>query len=864
MSDLSGVNPSSILSTSSELATGSAIDVSRVDKNLRTIKAVEEGWRLPALDDETRLDLASAQGTDEDSLAQFLSGLDRDVHGEADDEVIAPIQTGLTAPGYQPNSRSFMDEAKVQFAGFSGSPPPTEIDVDAVQEWKMRAIEKGYLPEPDNGVVDNSWSPEFQTIKRQMAYDEFNSSMRGDRPGAVPFSKALETLNKWTSPTGLLSAATELDLFWDVGAISKEFSSWGDKWRKVGKSKGVLDFGKNLVDALTGPIDDLVVPALNLGLLFTGVGNVTNFARIAYMGEKALVGGETVAGLYKAGKFGKAMSILKAGDVAADVERFTEASSVAMRLSNADNAVANTIGKGLSGWRGNASVAVTKKTVQQGMRLGIAQQLEDALPGYNSNGASISDLAGVSNATDILKNNFVLSGAAEAMFTPFTVFERGTFGVLKDAAKGALTNSVHAGTVIGAAGGAAAGYVAGDGDVRDIAAGAIVGGVAGASAPTLLGRLEKTGLKVGHVSDFLDRTSFKPIAQHEYASLAVHKGMLAGLADKPDQLARYKKDFEEHGFLKAFSNHLGTDEEAAGAAMGYVLTAAAIDHTAALQAGERGSKGWFDRYHTARNKLTAQLRGFDPEMDIVQQRTELAWAMVRKQGVDQKRAVKEFNRIRNSLKNEDLPALMELHNRVANETLTQLLSGENLPDLQNAVLGQGAAFADPATEAISAGQANIAPWLQLGAERQAGVLEAYLPQVIDHFGNWPKFHQMTGEIREATIGGLFDNATWKPAKNVFGEDMSLLPEVDKAREMAKTGNKLIPGEDEAWTEAVDRKLTDHFLGNESIDEYARKARYAPTAKAVDPGQGRFNVARKDTITVERGSSTWICRPASTP
>ena len=68
----------------------SGIDSSGIDQNLRRIKAVEAGWRLPALPDMVRLDLASMPGVD-NQVGDLLRGIDMDLAGE-DDNSIAPIK----------------------------------------------------------------------------------------------------------------------------------------------------------------------------------------------------------------------------------------------------------------------------------------------------------------------------------------------------------------------------------------------------------------------------------------------------------------------------------------------------------------------------------------------------------------------------------------------------------------------------------------------------------------------------------------------------------------------------------------------------------------------------------------------------
>ena len=290
MSDLA----TSLLDASTgQSAPGSQFDVTTIDRNLRQIDQVERSWRLPTIPSSVKLDLASQFGAQPAAISSFLNGIDSDVHGDGEDA--QDPGDGLVVPrpvvSYRlldPASvvRSGSDTLRVVFDQIAQNPRPTKPSPDSVTLWKADAVDRGYL-DPAT-PIDSRWSPEYNGVRYEMMRDDYNKALRGDRIGAIKMSTALDTLNKWTSPSGLIRAATDLDLFWDFGAIGKEASHWGDKFRALAHTKNPLDFAGKFIDAMTGPIDDVVVPAVNLFLLATGVGAAYDFGRVAIMGARAV------------------------------------------------------------------------------------------------------------------------------------------------------------------------------------------------------------------------------------------------------------------------------------------------------------------------------------------------------------------------------------------------------------------------------------------------------------------------------------------------------------------------------------------------------------------------------------------------
>ncbi|MBA3406362.1 MAG: hypothetical protein H0U13_17035, partial [Gemmatimonadaceae bacterium] len=106
-------------SASTNALTGgtSQLDTSQIDRNLRQISAVENSWRLPAVPDAVRFDLATAPGMTEPGLLEFMSGLDDDL---ADDP--QPEQT--FDPRQRMPQQSGFDQARIILAGVAGNPAP--------------------------------------------------------------------------------------------------------------------------------------------------------------------------------------------------------------------------------------------------------------------------------------------------------------------------------------------------------------------------------------------------------------------------------------------------------------------------------------------------------------------------------------------------------------------------------------------------------------------------------------------------------------------------------------------------------------------------------------------------------------------
>lgn len=501
MTDLA---PSSL--TQSQFTGASGFDASRYDANIQQISTIERTWRLPTLPEEVKHDLASLPGVDPEGLSSLLGGIE-----EALDETPPPepdIEDELDLLVPRP-TLSGIDQARIILADLSSNPSPRTVDEDAVRQFKADAIRAGLL-DMDPSKIDNSWSPELNRLRGEMAFDRYNSRMRGhDRFGAVPLTGdgdspggLMKVLNDFTSPSGLLAAATELDLWFDAGAISREWSTWGDKWRKVGDSKNPLDFAKNLVDAVTGPLDDVLVPVVNLGLMFMGVGAAVNTARVTWMGARAWQAGrafkaaDAFSDLYRTSRLGR---LTRAGKFAENWDELGRASGLAQRLQRQGGALGKA-GNAMESWRSHLGVRSTKSFMQSGMRLGMAQEAEQYLPGYQGGGFSLSDIETFDNVRGTLEGlaqdpRMILP---EVMVAPYNIWEPGTFlrgGILSKAGRGALNALGTAGgrAAVGAGLGAVGGTIAGD-DAGDIFEGAALGAAAAAAAPRVGGLLQRDGV----------------------------------------------------------------------------------------------------------------------------------------------------------------------------------------------------------------------------------------------------------------------------------------------------------------------------------------------------------------------------------
>ena len=408
-----------------------------IDNGLKAIRAVEGSWSLPKLPDMVALDIAAFSGLDTVGVQDLLTGLDGDV------------QSAMEPPDPQPTTRtySFGDQARRVASGVANFPLPTDVAPDAVMQFKARAIRHGYLD--PNTSLDSSWNPALNSVYHKMRQDDFARAKQGNVPGpGSSIGQVMDTFDKWLSPTGLLQAATELGLFWDEDQIATEFENW-NPLKDVGNALTQWVKG-NPIEALKsawsalGPIDDVLMPAVNIALLTSGVGQVALFARAAkggIVGARALgaVHGARYAPLTRINPtLGRAA--METADVGSDVLRMQQGGLIGRRiLPNASvleakgqtvGAARMAIGRGMESWRQIPGVMITKKGVQKGMQLGFASRVEDKL-GINPD-RSLSDVPGVESATQFMRGygeptkiSLPASIMFEAMFTPTLILQPG-------------------------------------------------------------------------------------------------------------------------------------------------------------------------------------------------------------------------------------------------------------------------------------------------------------------------------------------------------------------------------------------------------------------------------------------------------
>jgi hypothetical protein len=773
----------------------SGLDLSKVSANLDRVHAVEQGWSLPALPDTVKLDLATHFG-DQTALHETLNTIDRKLSPDSQPPA-PPVDIGYTQP-----ARTTFDTLRATFAGVTQQPEPKDLSADSVEAWKAEAVRKGYGGAGgadllnDEGVVDGKWDPAFNSIRHQMMFDDMADRFAGDRPGAVRSDSALEMIGKWTSPSGLMRAATQLDLWWDPKQIGKEFSTWGDKWHKVGQSKNPLEFGKNLLDAATGPVDDIVVPALNWALLLTGVGEAYNFARLGLWAEKGLVGAEAIGGLYEAGsKLGSVGKFVKSADYALDAEKMAEASFISGKIGHWGS-VGEKVSSQMNAWREMKTIRLAKKITQQGMRLGAVQMAEQGL-GFGGTTLGLQDSLG--NALDSGVNSLnsspvsaIAFGIGEAALTPYTVFERGSIKSLAQAA----------GKLAPVAIGAGAGAVVGDdqGGTAGAVAGGLVGGAFGIAA-------EKTFAKV-----MSQREAFRTVANSSLTRV-FHDAATVHLTG--DDLATYQKTFAEKGARAALAEaytgipDAAKADEMLGAAMTHASISAAIDHTASVQAniGDADNALFNYRYRTVRNKLTAQLRVLDGPIDEI--RPDVLRTLALKEGSTNNNLAKDMAALDLRLSNDDLIGIVDQHNRMAQSTLERLLSPENLP-----------------VEAADSGADLFGPWASKSPEARQTLMSTYLrkSQVMDTFGNFPQFITHETEIQGLDRMGILKGIEGVEVKSPMTGRLIGMPETDFG------------------------KLIDDPDIFSRLSNYTKEGKTSLLAKPAPSELGRFTVMKADTLT----------------
>lgn len=831
MAEATGILPqANILGSQPDLQSSTlGLDASATDQNLRAIRQVEKTWRLPTLPDGVRLDLASS-GVAPNGISTFLRQIDTDVHGENPEDLPQAQPQPATSPllrlqdtgvPFTPLVQNGFEQAANLISTLRNIPPAEVDDANAVQRWKLKAIDEGYMTAPESGVVDDSWSPELGQVQREMQFADYNDKLRGNRTGAMPAKNFLNTLAEWTSPSGLMRAAVNLDLFWDFGQISKEFSSWGDKWSKVGHSHGVLDFGKNLLDAMTGPLDDIAVPIINMGLLFSGIGAGTNFARLGMTGlrgAEAVEAFDAASSLYRipdsipglskiTSRFFPALDTAETAGAAA--KGLGEQSWLATRLQKGGT-LANKAGDAMAAWRELPGVVGAKRAVQTGMRFGIAQKVESFLPSYK--GSSLGDWQPAASVADRALGNAWTQNIGDLILAPYSVFEPGTFTQSAKSLAAAgfkFLGSTPGRAAVGATVGAYLSTTDGGSGVGGLVKDAAIGSAVGAALPGAGRLLDATGLThipgIGFTGRFLKGLSWTPLGNDQRMTSLFYEGMKRALPE--EEFGTFQQAVSKDGFLKAFADHHGLDQESASGAMYFVGLSAAIDHTSALQAGaDVTSEGWRQRYLIARNKLTSQIRTFDENTT----REDVIHSIVKNEGLTYRKYKRRFDQLNGIVDDATLGETIAGHNQQASLVLRQLMSPENLP-----MAGEG--------------------------------MTKYIANAMHTFGDWNKYQPSTHQLGSFISDGVLNDIEFMAPRAFDATGKAAGRKIPILEHLEEYTPPMDEGMIQDWSTHMHDQL--FIEGGGTVEQFRKRGGYYnPLAREVDPTRSRVTLAKLETAT----------------
>lgn len=728
------------------------IETNRIDRNLQVLNGVQNNWGLPALPDMTKLDLASMDGLDHNSLASFATGIASDLH-EATAPRPIPVVTAPTG-GEAPNPNySVGEQVDRFFAGIANKPTPTTIDVNGVTQFKERAKRLGYLDQ--STPSDGTWYPELNRVRWQMLQDDYDRHAAGNRPGAVSLGGISKFIGDWMSPSGLLDAATKLKVLPDLAAVADQSRGFMKALGDFVSKPSAGHFAKLFTD---NPLDDLLIPVVNDVLLLTGVGEVWGFARVGMLAAEGAELATAAEGIYGGSKFAALGSAFRSGNALADVERFKEASALSQFVSRYGGGYGEQVANAMTKWRSFESVGIAKKSVQVGMRLGLAQKAEGLLPG-ESTGFGVGDIPGGRNLQEYVHHivtNPLTTSIGEALFTPPSLLEPGTFS---RATKAVGAEGLKAAEAVG---------------------------------PHLPGKL-----------------AFARVAEDQLASASFYNGIRAHLSiTDPAALTTLEQKVSEKGVARGLADHLfGGDTEDhlsdLGQSMSYVATAAGMEALAAAKADARYSRTLdFDKWNevraTFRNKYIAQLRTWDPE-DVHQIARAKASIMAADSGGN---ATRHYRKLLSKMESDTTNGLTDTVDRLRSdvENHNAMARGFGVELLNNAV--------------------------------RPGVLENYLPQVMDSLGDWSNYVSAQSHVRQAVQDGLLDEARYLKGESEAGRRLSLMPAEQAGAKASPSGI------------GFNARQFEH----QDYMEWNTKGLFGPLARPIDPSVGTYTVAKLDTPT----------------
>ena len=386
-----------------------------VDRNLQAIKSIEGAWDLPALPDEVRLDLAGNTTMTPNAMGSLLTGIAADLEAAGQP---APLPTRDTYGVEEPVNPRYAYKPRVglQVAGIIGVETPQVYSTGAHRQLKQRLADGGYLDLSPQDIESDRWLPEYSYAASQMNFDDQTRQFQGEKPGSMSVDGIMGVVDEWLSPRGLYRAAVELDLWWDAGQISEEFQSWDEKWAAVRDDPWNI---RNWVDAVTGPLDDILFPALNIALLFTGVGELMAVGRGVAMGVK---GAQALSGIHRGGA-GARFAAKLAQQGADDIARFSQPGFLARKVPEGAK-----VGHVMEQWRKRSGVIVAKKANQQVMRMGFSSNLQQLIDA-DRGGKSIDHFTGGAAGERVYEvfSNPMLDWGVDLLFTPTNIWNPGTF-----------------------------------------------------------------------------------------------------------------------------------------------------------------------------------------------------------------------------------------------------------------------------------------------------------------------------------------------------------------------------------------------------------------------------------------------------
>ena len=682
------------------------IDASNVDKNVQALKAIERSWGSPEIPDVVKLDLATMSGLDAKGIQKFAFGLGRDLSARRAapmrDAVLRAEQITQPEPVDQTddyNRRySAGENLTRRWRGLAGLRPEDRVEADAVSQWKRRAIDLGYLAA--DTPIDNTWNAALNPIRSQMQNDDYTMSMRGggNREMAIPIMRdpegglsVMELMDDWLSPTGAAKAAVHLGFLPD-------FEKWEADKKAYRDNPTPLNFWKQ--------IDDLAFPLLNIGLMFTGIGEIKLTIQGVRAAHKGIKGLQVANGALRIGKTETAartalggarflgatpVDEIASGAFMANKTRGAMGGMLSTRLARSPRPVVSGLGNQMAAWRNLRGVVVGKEITSQTMRLGITQRTEQAL-GYTSDDAHslASWKPEVADWTEKIHDNIVAAVVTSALFSPYQIF-----------APGQLASAASPYRYVRSA----------------------------------LGKVGRDQFYGEEAAMAFRHSIMNPMGDVDYLDEVAAAARQADLDD-------FDEDIKVLGAGRAVAKRLGLDadmgdnvpEGVRGAKFGgwltWMATMAAVEAEAAssvkaLRGVLKGPLRHSQDFHTFRNNLVSQLRYIDP--DNIE---EALWTRAWSKAKNQKQALKEYE-----------ASLELMKDPRAKETMRKFIESHNKNRIK-----------------VFAGL--------LEAHAHKGMLSEYMIRSMDTMGNdWDAFTRATHSVREAAVNGDLVDAAHAAAIN---------------------------------------------------------------------------------------------------